>query len=95
MQPATYTPKKSRFEARITEEQKALFLRAAAYGGHRTLTEFIISSAQEKADALIREHEILHLTAEDRRIFVDALLHPPEPNEKLRRAAERYKEYEA
>jgi uncharacterized protein (DUF1778 family) len=95
MQPATYTPKKSRFEARITEEQKALFLKAAAYRGYRTLTEFVISSAQEKADAIVREHEILQLTKEDRQIFVEALLHPPAPNEKLRRAAERYKTYEA
>ena len=83
--------KAARLEARITEDQKAIFQRAAVLGGHRSLTEFVIQSAQEKADALIREHDVLSLTAKDKRIFVDALLKPPAPNKKLKKAAERYK----
>ena len=86
--------KSARFEARITEDQKAIFLRAAALGGHRTLTEFVIESAQEKANAIIRDHDILSLTAKDKRIFVDALLNPPTPNAKLKQAAKRYKKLE-
>jgi len=86
--------KSARFEARITEDQKAIFLRAAALGGHRTLTEFVIESAQEKANAIIRDHDILSLTAKDKRTFVDALLNPPEPNAKLKQAAKRYKKLE-
>jgi len=88
------TIKSARFEARITEDQKAIFLRAAALGGHRTLTEFVIESAQEKANAIIRDHDILSLTAKDKRIFVDALLNPPAPNAKLKQAAKRYKKLE-
>lgn len=83
--------KAARLEARITEDQKAIFQRAAVLGGHRSLTEFVIQSAQEKADALIREHDVLSLTAKDKRIFVDALLKPPAPNKKLKKAVERYK----
>lgn len=86
--------KSARFEARITEDQKSIFLRAAALGGHRTLTEFVIESAQEKANAIIRDHDILSLTAKDKRIFVDALLNPPAPNAKLKQAAKRYKKLE-
>jgi len=88
------SPKAARFEARITEDQKAIFQRAAVLGGHRSLTEFIIQSAQEKADALIKDHEVMNLTAKDKRIFVDALLKPPAPNKKLKRAVERYKNME-
>ena len=88
------TTKSARFEARITEDQKAIFQRAAALGGHRTLTEFVIESAQEKANAIIRDHDILSLTAKDKRIFVDALLNPPLPNAKLKQAAKRYKKLE-
>ncbi len=83
--------KSARFEARLTEDQKAVFLRAAALGGHRSLTEFVIQSAQEKADAIIRDHDILSLSEKDKRVFVDALLNPPRPNEKLKQAAKRYK----
>lgn len=85
-----YEPKKARFEARITEDQKALFLQAAALAGHHTLTEFIITSAQEKAKALVREYEVLQLSQQDQSIFVDALLNPLTPNEKLRQAARKY-----
>jgi len=88
------TAKSARFEARITEDQKAIFFRAAALGGHRSLTEFVIESAQEKANAIIREHDILSLSAKDKRLFVDTLLNPPAPNEKLKQAAKRYKKLE-
>jgi len=83
-------PKSVRFEARITEEQKTLFLQAAALGGHHTLTDFIITSAQEKANTFLREHEILRLSKADRDIFIDAVLNPPAPSNKLRQAANRY-----
>lgn len=83
--------KTARFEARITEDQKLLFQKAAALGGHRSLTDFVIKSAQEKADAIISDNEILRLSEKDKRIFVNALLNPPPPNAKLKRAAQRYK----
>ncbi len=85
------TPKSARFEARITTAQKSLFQRAAALKGHRTLTEFVITTAQEKAEILIRESEVLHLSQQDRQTVVEALLHPPEPTKKLKQARARYK----
>lgn len=83
--------KEARIGARLTEDQKALFERAAVLAGHRTLTDFMLHSAQEKAEAVIRESEILHLAEKNRQIFVDALLRPPAPNRKLKQAASRYK----
>jgi uncharacterized protein (DUF1778 family) len=37
------------------------------------------------------EHGVIELTARDQKVFVRALLNPPKPNEKLRKAAKRYR----
>jgi len=82
--------KKERLEARITAEQKALIERAAAYEG-RTLSDFVVTTVQEAAKAVIQEHEILQLDPSQSRAFVERLLHPREPNEALQRAAKEYR----
>ena len=81
--------KAARLEARLTNEQKVLFQRAANLTG-RSLTDFVVSSAQEVAARTVREHEVLTLSGRDRQIFMDALLMPPSPNKRLRHAASRY-----
>ena len=85
------TAKRERLEARVSAEQKALLQRAADLQG-RTLSDFIIGSAQRAAEEIIREHTVITLTAQDSRAFVEALLNPPAPNERLRAAAARYKQ---
>jgi uncharacterized protein (DUF1778 family) len=82
--------KTARLEARLTDRQKALFQHAADLTG-RSLTEFVVSSAQEVAARTVREHEVLTLNGLDRQVFVDALLKPISPNKRLRQAARRYK----
>lgn len=47
-------------------------------------------SPQNK-DQIIQEHEIMVLSRKDQEVFVEALFNPPEPSEKLRLAAQRYK----
>ena len=83
--------KTARLEARITEQQKALFMRAAELTG-RSLTDFVLASAQETASRTLREHDTLMLSALDRKAFVEALLHPPVPAARLRQAVVRYRE---
>ncbi|MFQ5467741.1 MAG: DUF1778 domain-containing protein [Kiloniellaceae bacterium] len=83
--------KRARLEARITLDQKELFQRAAALMG-RTMTDFVVSSAQEIAARTVREHEAMTLGARDRERFVGALLEAPQPGTRLRRAARRYKD---
>jgi uncharacterized protein (DUF1778 family) len=83
------TSKIARLEARITPDQKALFERAAALSG-RTLSEFVINSAQEIAARMVREQEVMTLGGRDRKAFVAALLKPSTPGRRLRRAARRY-----
>jgi uncharacterized protein (DUF1778 family) len=82
--------KPARLEARITPAQKALFQRAAALTG-RSVTDFVIASAQEAAARAVREHQVMSLSAEASEAFVAALLAPAEPGPRLRRAAERYR----
>ena len=82
--------KTARLEARLTDEQKALLQHAADLTG-RSLTEFVVSSAQEIAARTVREHDVLTLSGRDRQVFVDALLKPSSPSRRLRQAARRYK----
>ncbi|MGA3024369.1 MAG: DUF1778 domain-containing protein [Bryobacteraceae bacterium] len=82
--------KPARLEARITDDQKALFQHAADLTG-RSLTDFVLSSAQEVAARTIREREVLTLSGLDRQAFLDALLNPPPPSRRLRQAASRFK----
>ncbi|MCF6216486.1 MAG: DUF1778 domain-containing protein [Emcibacter sp.] len=82
---------KARFDAQLPEEQKALFERAAMVGGYRSLTEFVFTSAQQKAKEIISSYESLLVSDRDREIFFDAVMNPPTPGDKLRKAAERYR----
>ena len=81
----------ARLEARVSMTQKELFQRAAALSG-RTLSEFVVSSAQEAATKVLQEHENIKLTRAEQVAFVQALLNPPAPSQRLRRAAKAYKQ---
>jgi uncharacterized protein (DUF1778 family) len=80
-----------RLEARLSKEQKQLFVRAAKLQG-RSLTDFVIASAQEAAIETVRTHAALRLSERDRQTFVSALLAPPAPAKTLKQAATRYRE---
>lgn len=81
--------KRGRFNARLTEEQKALFERAAALYG-QSVSQFVMSSAQRAAEQAIREHEVISLSARDSRAVMEALLHPAPAGPALRKAADHY-----
>jgi len=68
--------------------RRAAPARAALSG--RTLSEFVVTSAQDKARRVIAEHESIRLSREEQQAFVQALLQPPEPNARLKRAAKAY-----
>lgn len=82
---------KSRFDGELPLEQKQYFKRAAEIGGYRTLTDFIFSSAQEKADRIIQQHSNFLQSKRDQEIFFSAILNPPAPNQKLLQATQAYK----
>ena len=78
-------------ELQLSAERKAKIAYAAYLRG-QTITEFVVTSADEAATRVIQETEIINLRARDRESFAAALLaEAPEPSNKLRAAAERYK----
>ena len=82
--------KEDRLAARLNSALKRLFQKAASLEG-TTLTDFIINSARNAAKRIIHEHEVITLSDRDRKVFMETFLNPPEPNQKLREAFERYR----
>ncbi|HEV2022393.1 MAG TPA: DUF1778 domain-containing protein [Terriglobales bacterium] len=83
--------KKERLEARLTPEQKKYIEHAARIKG-TSVSDFVVSSAQETAVRTIREYEVLTLNEQAREVFANALLNPPAPGRRLVAAARRYKQ---
>ena len=79
----------ARLEARVPRATKALWEQAAAVQG-RKVTEFVVTSAVEAAQRVLRENQLSQLTHRDRIAFVEALIHPPAPSQRLRKAAARH-----
>ena len=84
-------PKRDRLEARVAVEQKSLFQKAADLQG-KTLTEFLIHSAEQEALKTIREYEIIALGKHDQHMLMESLLTYETPNEDLLAAAKQYLE---
>jgi len=88
------TAEMTRFDARLTKEQKELFEYAAQLTGSRSLTEFVISSAQKEADKIIEKNQFTLISSkQDQQVFFDALVNPPKPNANLKRALNRYNKF--
>ncbi len=75
----------ARISLRVSPRAKRALERAAAYSD-KTLTDFITEVAVERAEAVVREQEVITLTPEAWEEFRRLLLDPPEPNETLRQA---------
>lgn len=82
--------KEARLEARTTSSVKELIQQAADLEG-RTVSDFVIEHAREAAVDVIERHSHIRLSARDSARFVELLLNPPAPHEKLKRAAHRHK----
>lgn len=80
-----------RLETRVTAEQKRLIEQAAALQG-RSVTDFVLSSVQDAAKRAIEEHQRLELSLRDSQVFVEALLNPLAPSDRLRETIARYRQ---
>ena len=78
-----------RIHSRLRPEQKERFEYAATLEG-LSLSEFLIRSAEERAQRVLQEHEMLVLRGQDSANFVSLLMNPPPPNDALKEA---FKEY--
>jgi uncharacterized protein (DUF1778 family) len=85
------TSKTARLEARITPDLQALLKRAAELEG-RTVTDFVITAARAAAEQRVEQEQVMRLSLEDQRAFVEAILNPSEPTPALRRAFRRHRE---
>jgi len=81
----------ARIEARIAPDALAIVKRAADIQG-RSVSDFVVTAAQEAANRTIAEAHIIKLSIEDQRAFAEAILNPPEPTPALRRAFDRHRE---
>lgn len=86
---ATVALKTARLEARCTPELSATIEKAAAISG-RSKTDYILAAVQDAAVKTIQTYQTMKLNEQDSIMFAEALLNPPEPSTKLRKAAERY-----
>ncbi len=85
------TPRTERLDARVSREEKEMIETAANLRG-TSFSDFVRMVTKEAALKTIREHEVLTLSDESRRVFVEALLNPPKPNAKLKAAARRLRQ---
>ena len=87
------TSKSERLEARLSREQKELLQWAADLEG-RSLTDFVVSHAQNAAVQTISAHTTIKLSRADSIALVESLQSPPELGEDapLARAISRYKQ---
>lgn len=83
--------KNERLEFRIPQKLKVLLQHAASIQG-RSLSDFLVTTAEKAAKEAIRENQLIQLSVEDSIAFSKALLNSPKPSNKLRAAYTRYKE---
>lgn len=81
--------KGDRLQVRLNAEAKTVLQRAANYR-HKTVSQFVLTTALAEAEKVIRENEAVALSAADWKVFYDALNNPPAPNAALRKAFAKY-----
>lgn len=82
--------KEDRLQVRVDAHSRSLLQRAADYS-HKSLSQFVLSTALEKAEQVVNDNELITLSNRDWSVFYDALNKPPAPNAKLKQAFKRYK----
>lgn len=81
----------ARFDTRLSIEQKQFFERAAVLGGYRSLTDFVLSTVQEKAKHIVEEREQVIASQKDSEVFFNAVMNAEKPNKDLTDAVKNYK----
>jgi len=81
--------KRYRLEARLTDEQRQLFQRAADLQG-RSLSDFAIATLHAAAVQTIETMEIIRLNAAESLKMAEAIFEPSDPSAYTRAVAKRY-----
>ncbi len=72
---ASRSPRTTRVEARIAPDALAVVRRAAELQG-RSVSDFLVTAALRDAQRTIEEAQIVRLSLEDQRRFVELLVNP-------------------
>lgn len=83
--------KKQRIDLRLNEDDKHMIEEAAAMT-NQSISQFMVSTASERAAEVIDQHRRLLLNEESWNLVMDAITNPPAPNDRLKRAANRLRE---
>ena len=75
----------ARVQLRLDPVTKRKIERAAAMSG-RSVSEFVVTAAASEADRAAESQGKTILSAEDWEVFYEALVNPPPPNLKLKKA---------
>lgn len=89
----TNTPSFERIDIRTSPEIKAMISRAASTTG-MTISAFLLGTAQERAQKILAEKEMVTLTARDWTAFAKALEKTEKPRPKLAAAMKRHREWQ-
>ena len=87
--PKTAEIKDDHLQVRLDAVSKSVLQRAASYR-RKTVSQFVLATALEEAEKVIRENEFVSLSGADWTVFFDAPTNPPAPNAALRKAFTKY-----
>jgi uncharacterized protein (DUF1778 family) len=90
----TAESKQDRLQLRLDARSKHILQRAANYR-RKSLSQFVLSTALEEAEKVVRDETVVTLSEPDWNLFYDALVTPPAPNAALRKAYRRYRKSHA
>ncbi|EAN4380545.1 DUF1778 domain-containing protein [Salmonella enterica subsp. enterica] len=85
--------KKQRIDLRLNEDDKHMIEEAAAMT-NQSISQFMVSTASERAAEVIDQHRRLLLNEASWNLVMDAITNPLVPNDRLKRAAKRLQELE-
>jgi uncharacterized protein (DUF1778 family) len=88
--PLTASTDSARLNLRLKPDAKRRIEQAAAFEG-KSVSSFIVSSALATAERTIRDHETMVLSRRDAEVFLDAIVNPPRPSPRLRKALEEHR----
>ena len=84
------TIEQARFDVRLPKKQKEVIELAATLSGFKSFSEFVVHTTFTTAKIIIEKHHSVLASEKDRKIFFDAIVHPPKPNKNLIVAARKY-----
>lgn len=87
----TSSKKSERIDLRITLTDKEFFKKAQLLSGDTSLSSFLVRILKQKTQEIVAEKESIIVSERDRKVFFDSVFGDSEPNDKLKKAADRYK----